>query len=135
MTSFAAPIEIMIPNPSGEPALPATSQDGTTWRALPMLQSASLPSGQQDGWYRDDSANIHILTRHLTWYALARDGEAPTAPRDLAGVLADDGLTLRWIPGTDSSGQIGNVLLYVNGEPYRGSARPSSRPSSALRGR
>ena len=119
VTSFAAPIEIMIPNPSGEPALPATSQDGTTWRALPMLQSASLPSGQQDGWYRDDNANVHILTRHLTWYALARDGEAPTEPRDLAGVLAGDGLTLRWIPGTDSSGQIGNVLLYVNGEPYR----------------
>ena len=119
VTSFAAPIEIMIPNPSGEPALPATSQDGTTWRALPMLQSASLPSGQQDGWYRDDNANVHILTRHLTWYALARDGEAPTEPRDLAGVLAGDGLTLRWIPGTDSSGQIGNILLYVNGEFYR----------------
>ncbi|HYK06325.1 MAG TPA: Ig-like domain-containing protein, partial [Gaiellaceae bacterium] len=118
VTSFAAPIEIVISNPSGEPALPATSQDGTTWRALERLQSSSLPSGQQDGWYRDD-AGIHILTRHLTWYALARDGEAPTAPRDLAGVLADDGLTLRWIPGTDSSGQIGNVLLYVNGEPYR----------------
>jgi hypothetical protein len=62
---------------------------------------------------------VHILTRHLTWYALARDGEAPTEPRDLAGGLAGDGLTLRWIPGTDSSGQIGNVLLYVNGEPYR----------------
>ena len=85
VTSFAAPIEIVIPNPSGEPTLPATSQDGTSWRALPMLQSGSLPSGQADGWYRDD-AGIHILTRHLTWYALARDGEAPTAPRDLAGV-------------------------------------------------
>ena len=118
VTSFAAPIEITIPNPSGEPALPATSQDGTNWRALPRLQSASLPSGQQDGWYRN-YAGVHILTRHLTWYALARDGEAPTAPIHLAGVLADDGLTLRWIPGTDSSGQIGNVLLYVNGEPYR----------------
>ena len=34
-------------------------------------------------------------------------------------MLADDGLTLRWIPGTDSSGEMGNVLLYVNGEPYR----------------
>src|SRR6185503_19636610 len=64
VTSFDAPIEILIPNPSGEPTLPATSQDGSTWRALPMLQSASLPSGQPDGWYRDDNANIHILTRH-----------------------------------------------------------------------
>ena len=119
VTNFAAPIEILIPNPSGEPTLPATSQDGTTWRALELLQSASLPSGQEDGWYRDDDGNIHILTRHLTWYALARDGEAPAEPRDLAGVLADDGLTLRWIPGTDASGQIGNILLYVNGEFYR----------------
>ena len=118
VTSFAAPIDILIPNPSGEPTLPATSQDGTTWRAVPMLQSASLPSSQQDGWYRD-GAGVHILTRHLTWYALSRDGEVPTEPRDLAGVLADDGLTLRWIPGTDSSGQIGNILLFVNGEFYR----------------
>ena len=34
-------------------------------------------------------------------------------------MLAEDGLTLRWAPGRDSSGQLGNVLLYVNGEPYR----------------
>ena len=36
VTNFAAPIEIVIPNPSGEPTLPATSQDGTTWRALEL---------------------------------------------------------------------------------------------------
>ena len=69
VTSFDAPIEILIPNPSGEPTLPATSQDGSTWRALPLLQGASLPAGQQDGWYRDGDG-VHILTRHLTWYAL-----------------------------------------------------------------
>ena len=60
-----------------------------------------------------------MLTRHLTWFALPLDNQAPTAPRDLAGVVAADGLTLRWLPGTDSSGQLGNLLLYVNGEAYR----------------
>ena len=118
VTSFDAPIEILIPNPSGEPTLPATSQDGATWRTLPALGGTTLPSGRQDGWYRD-GAGVHILTRHLTWYALVRDGEAPTEPRDLAGVVADDGLTLRWAPGSDASGQLGNVILLVNGESYR----------------
>ena len=47
------------------------------------------------------------------------DREAPSEPRDLAGVVAADGLTLRWIPGTDASGQLGHLVLYVNGEPYR----------------
>ena len=36
----------------------------------------------------------------------------------VAGVVAADGLTLRWIPGTDDSGELGNVVLLVNGEPY-----------------
>ena len=48
---------------------------------------------------------------------------APSAPRDLAGVVADDGLTLRWVPATDASGQLGNVTLYVNGE-----SAPSEMP-------
>ena len=37
----------------------------------------TLPSTAQDGWYRD-TANVHILTHHLTLYGLARDGEPPT---------------------------------------------------------
>ena len=35
----------MIPNPSGEPTLPATSQDGTTWRALPTAPERIAPVG------------------------------------------------------------------------------------------
>ena len=62
---------------------------------------------------------MHVLTRHLTFFGLKLDDEAPTAPRDVAGVVAADGLTIRWIPGTDSSGQLGNVVLFVNGQPYR----------------
>ena len=62
---------------------------------------------------------MHVLTRHLTYFGLLLDDEAPSAPHDVAGVVASDGLTLRWIPGSDASGQLGNVVLFVNGEPYR----------------
>ncbi|HEY8102924.1 MAG TPA: Ig-like domain-containing protein, partial [Gaiellaceae bacterium] len=119
VTEFEAPIDVVIPNPSGEPVLPSTSQTGASWRTLARLAGPALPASQRDGYYLDGGGSIHILTRHLTYYSLLRDNEAPTAPRHIAGVVADDGLTIRWIPGTDSSGQLGNVLLYVNGEEYR----------------
>ena len=34
-------------------------------------------------------------------------------------MIAGDGLTIRWSPGTDSSGELGNVSLLVNGEAYQ----------------
>ncbi len=119
VTEFAAPIEITIPNSSGSPVVPALSGDGTSWRSLPLLAGATLPAGQADGFYRD-GAGAHVLTRHLTYFALLRDLEPPTPPRHIAGVVADDGLTLRWIPGSDNSGQLGQVLLSVNGQSYQG---------------
>ena len=82
------------------------------------LDGSTLPAGRADGFYRD-SAGVHVLTRHLTFFGLMLDDQAPTEPRDVAGVVAADGLTLRWVPGTDASGQLGNVVLFVNGEPYR----------------
>jgi hypothetical protein len=118
VTQFNAPIEIEFANSSGVPVLPGVSANGTTWRTVAPLGGGSLPAGQADGFSRAGS-NVHVWTRHLTFFGLMLDGEAPTEPTGLAGVVADDGLTIRWIPGTDTSGQIGNVLLYVNGEGYR----------------
>jgi hypothetical protein len=117
VTQFDAPITITIANASGSPVIPALSHNGTSWRSLPLLGGPSLPGGQQDGFYRDGS-DVRVVTRHLTYFALLRDVEAPTPPRHIAGVVADDGLTLRWIPGEDNSGELGRVHLYVNGESY-----------------
>ena len=114
VTEFGAPIEIVISNPAGGPVIPATSPDGAPGGRSRRWRRAA----QRDGFSRNGS-DVHVWTRHLSYFGLMLDGEAPTEPRDLAGVVADDGLTLRWIPGTDASGQIGNVTLYVNGEPYR----------------
>jgi hypothetical protein len=60
-----------------------------------------------------------VLTRHLTHFGLMLDDDAPTPPKDLGGVVERDGLTIRWAPGTDTSGQLGNVLLFVDGQDYR----------------
>jgi hypothetical protein len=61
---------------------------------------------------------VHVLTKHLTLFTLVRDVELPGAPRDFAGEVSVDGLTLRWAPGIDQS-RIQNFVLYVDGQPYR----------------
>ena len=49
---------------------PLTSQDGKTWRDIPQLPTLDLPAGQTDGWFGDSDGTIHVLTRHLTYYAV-----------------------------------------------------------------
>ena len=110
-------LEVLLPATAGSFGVPATSQDGTTWRMLPRLTGTTLPSGKADGFYRD-AAGVHVLTRHLSYFAFFGDMQPPTPPREIAGVVAADGLTLRWAPGTDDSGELGDVVLLVNGEPY-----------------
>ncbi len=82
------------------------------------LLGSTLPATEPDGFHGDTAAAT-VLTHHLTFFGLKVDDGPPTPPRHIAGVVASDGLTLRWIPGIDASGQLGNVLLYVNGERYR----------------
>jgi hypothetical protein len=122
VTEFNAPIEVNFSNPAAVPAVPAWSQNGTSaaslWNTMGRIQGSTLPVAQRDGFH-GDAQNAHVLTRHLTFFGLMLDDGPPTPPRHIAGVVASDGLTLRWIPGTDASGQLGNVLLYVNGELYR----------------
>jgi hypothetical protein len=47
-----------------------TSQDGTAWREIAQLPTLDLPAGQTDGWFADSDGTIHVLTRHLTLYAV-----------------------------------------------------------------
>ncbi len=49
---------------------PVTSQDAKSWRAITQLPTFNLPDGQTDGWFRDSDGTVHVLTRHLTFYAL-----------------------------------------------------------------
>jgi hypothetical protein len=57
-------------------ATPATSQDGKSWRTITQLPTFNLPDGQTDGWFRDSDGTVHVLTRHLAYYALITHGSA-----------------------------------------------------------
>jgi hypothetical protein len=114
--AFRIPLGITMSDPTGGGAIPATYQNGE-WRLIPLISSTVLPDGQQDGYYRD-ATGVHVLTRHLTLFTLVRDVVLPSAPRDFAAVVGQDGLTLRWAPGFDQN-RIQNFVLYVDGQPYR----------------
>lgn len=65
---LAAPLEIVFANaPSG--FVPAVSEDGVNFRALTEISGPPLPDNAQDGFYRVGN-DIHILTRHLTQFAV-----------------------------------------------------------------
>ena len=121
VTQFDEPIEIVMANPAGVPVIPAWSQSGRHPQRLEQHgpPSGLDPAGRRSDGFHGNTAVVNVLTHHLTFFGLKLDDGPPTPPRHIAGVVAADGLTLRWIPGTDASGQLGNVILYVNGEPYR----------------
>jgi hypothetical protein len=112
--SVASPLEIVLANPSGANLVPTTFQNGV-WRPIPLVETPGvLPPGWSDGYY-NGSGGVHILTRHLSDFTLLNDRFPPTPPHDVVGVVAPDGLTLRWLPGVDSSGPLAHVQLYVDG--------------------
>ena len=51
-------------------ATPSTSEDGLTWRTVPTLPTLDLPDNQPDGAFRDSDNTMHILTHHLSYFAL-----------------------------------------------------------------
>ncbi len=114
--SFDAPIQIALTDQTGGSGVPATLEDGR-WRTIPRLDGTTLPATWPDGFYRDGSG-VHVLTRHLTLFTLLRDVQAPPAPIHFGGVVAGDGLTLRWLPGRDNTGALSHYTLFVDGEAY-----------------
>ncbi|MDP8910840.1 MAG: Ig-like domain-containing protein, partial [Actinomycetota bacterium] len=117
--TFARPLDIVLVNTSGGLVEPATRESATdAWRRIePVPTAGTLPAGWTDGYYVERGI-VHVLTLHLSDFALLRDVEAPTPPARFAGSIDADGLTLTWEPGTDNSGRIDHVALYVDGSRY-----------------
>ncbi len=112
--SFSSPLEIVLATPPGDPVVPVTLEYGT-WRPIPLVPTPGiLPFGWSDGYFAG-AGGIHILTAHLSEFTLLHDRFPPPPPRDVNGVVADDGLTLRWTPGSDPTGPVAQVQLYVDG--------------------
>jgi hypothetical protein len=58
---------------------------------------------------------VHILTRHLSSFALLRDVQKPSRPKNFRGANSSGRLVLRWNAATDNSGLIGSYAVYANG--------------------
>ncbi|HEU5277858.1 MAG TPA: Ig-like domain-containing protein [Gaiellaceae bacterium] len=108
---FSQPIGILLRS-TKRGLVPATLENGH-WRILARVPAAAgtLPAGWEDGFYTDGSG-FHVLTMHLSVFALLRDVEAPNAPQNVRGYLGPSGLTLRWTPGTDNSDTYDFVTLF-----------------------
>jgi hypothetical protein len=108
---FAQPIEVVL-HSTDKGLVPATLESGA-WRVIHRVPTQGvLPAGWTDGfWTAADG--IHILTRHLSLFALLKDLEAPQAPQNVRGYLGPDGLTIRWLPGNDNSGTYDYVTLFA----------------------
>ena len=127
VTSFDRPLDILLANTSGGNVVPATFENNA-WRVLDKLAIAgTLPSDWRDGYYVGGDG-IHVLTRHLTKFALLIDSDAPSAPTNLAGTITSGSLTLNWTPGKDPNGAAVTTILYVNGVEF---ARYGSTVTSA----
>jgi hypothetical protein len=99
---------------SSERGLVPATFDGTAWRIIHRVPTGgTLPSGWVDGFFRDANG-IHVLTKHLSLFALLNDLEAPQAPQNVRGYLGPDGLTIRWLPGSDNSGTYDYVTLFAD---------------------
>src|SRR5439155_11488337 len=75
---FSRPVEIVIH--STERGLVPATYDGTAWHVIHRVPTAgTLPAGWDDGFF-SDASGFHILTDHLSLFALLRDLEPPQAP-------------------------------------------------------
>jgi uncharacterized repeat protein (TIGR02059 family) len=69
VTQLGDAIDVQFKNaPAG--STPKTSQDTKTWSAIDALPTLQLPADRDMGWFRDSDGTVHVLTRHLTYYAL-----------------------------------------------------------------
>ncbi|TML63989.1 MAG: hypothetical protein E6G22_05250, partial [Actinobacteria bacterium] len=110
---FDAPLEIVLRSARPDD-IPATSE-GHGWRVLAPLAGTTLPAGADDGFYRVGDT-VHVLTRHLSLWALVRDTQAPASPTGFHGTVAGGRLTLYWTPSPDGGAAGDQVVLYVDGK-------------------
>jgi len=116
MHQFGNPLEIALANGQGN--VPATFE-GSSWRLLRAVPTAGqLPADWSDGYWREDGT-VHVLTRHLTLFALVKDQTPPGAPTNLNATVNDGTFTLRWDPSVQEGKEIANFVLFADDQPIQ----------------
>lgn len=77
VTTLAKPLQVHIASAPGN-YVPAFSENGTTWTTIPRIFVLPLAAGQSDGYYVNTDGSIDVYTRHLTYFGLLKDVQAPT---------------------------------------------------------
>jgi hypothetical protein len=72
------------------------------WVVIPRLAGTTLPAGQPDGWYLNGST-LHILTRHLTKFALAKALDVKWGTRRRVHLRWAQRLVVYGAPNVDST--------------------------------
>jgi hypothetical protein len=112
---FDSPLAIDL-NTTDPSFIPAT-YDGSSWRLIRGVPTpGQLPADWSDGFWRTDGV-VHLLTRHLTLFALVQDQTPPGAPTDLNGTVDNGLFTLRWNPFAQDGKQIANFVLFADDQP------------------
>jgi Bacterial Ig-like domain (group 3) len=70
VTALSDVLDIAMPNAPADVA-PMYQRGSSPWVVIPRLGGTTLPAAQPDGWYVDGTT-LHILTRHLTKFGLAK---------------------------------------------------------------
>ncbi len=126
-------IEIVLDG-AAENDVPAISADGKVWRVLSALPGRTLPAEWADGYWREQltptTYRIHIWVRHLTEFGLVKDTKAPSTPTGLAGTTTPDGVTLKWEPSTDNSGNVTSYVVAINGAAVK--TVPASQTTTSV---
>ncbi len=113
---FDNPLVIDLGGPAAASDVPATT-DGSAWRLIrPLSTAGQLPADWTDGYWRSDGV-VHVLTRHLTRFALVQDQTPPQPPTDLNGTVNSGQLTLRWTPTHQAGKEIANFVLFADDQP------------------
>jgi hypothetical protein len=115
VTGFAKPVIVHLLTVAG-PLTPSYSPDGTTWKALPRLKSASLPPNVQAGYTLDPDGTVEIQTLIPGFFGLLPDTVPPSPPAGLTGKFVKGALRLSWQPATDNSGTIASYQVLLDGQ-------------------
>jgi Domain of unknown function (DUF1906) len=106
---------------------PSYSSDGTTWKPMPLLTSAALPSGVDTGYTIDPDGTIEIQTLVPGFFGLLPDTVPPSQPQGFAGHFVKGALVLSWQGATDNSGMIASYQLLLDGTPVSSLAAKKRR--------
>jgi hypothetical protein len=111
--SFDEALDINLGSASAN-TVPATLESGS-WRVIkPVPSGQTLPAGWQDGYYKAGS-DVHVLTKHLSSFALLKDIQGPSKPGSFSGSKSNGHLVLKWKAATDNSGLVAAYLVYAKG--------------------